>query len=96
MNRYNNWLQVFDLHQERQQSGASLNLAGSDFAEFLDVRAGDKSTPASNQDRRFNTVIGADLTNSSRDSFRYRGTQGIHRRIIDGDDGDLLIPGELN
>ena len=45
-------------------------LSRSNFAEFLDVRPGDKGLAAADEHGRFDAIVRADLLNGLSDSFR--------------------------
>ena len=82
--------------QEREQACASLRLAGCDLAEFLDVRAGDERTAATNQHYGLYRIVLAYLLNGLGNPLGNPRAQGVHRRVIDGDNCDIFISGKLN
>ena len=63
----------------------------SHLGKFLDVRAGNKSTAASDQNGSFQPVVFVQLVDGLRNPFRDSRTQRVYRRIVDGDDAD--VPG---
>src|SRR2546429_148484 len=66
-------------------------LSQSHLGKFLDVRAGNKSTAASDQNGSFQPVVFVQLVDGLRNPFRDSRTQRVYRRIVDGDDAD--VPG---
>ena len=97
MNGHHDWLgAVFDLQQQREQSGAGLCLARGHLAEFFDVGAGDESAPAADDDGGDHSRILLDLIDGFGNSFGHAGAHGVHRRIVDGDDGDTVDLGKLH
>src|SRR5262245_4802103 len=68
-------------------------LAGSDFAELLDVGAGDESLSRADQRRAFDRIVVFDLLDGGRDAFGNAGAQRVNWRVVDGDDPDFAIAG---
>ena len=87
---------VFDFQQDRQQACAARLSSAGEFAEFFNVRAGHEGAAAADQDRGFHRVIFVDLVDGVGDAFGYSGAQGVYRRVVDGDDGDVVLLGELD
>jgi len=87
---------VFYFQQKREQAGAGLCLARSHFCEFFYVSARDKSAAAPNHHRCAYGPIFIDLIDGCGNSFRHAGADGIHRRIIYGDDGNAAVFRELD
>src|SRR5262249_19118943 len=96
VNRCNRGLAVFDLQQQREQAGSARSFSGSDLAEFLYVGAGDESTSAANQHCGFYGIVLADLLDRIGDPSRNIRAQGVHWRIVDGKDRDLVISRKFN
>jgi len=84
------------LEQERQQSRTARACAGGELSEFPDIGAGDERSPSPDQHRCANRGIVADLSDCLGYTLRHAGAQRVHRRILDGDDCYLAVPGELN
>src|SRR5271168_361839 len=97
MNSHDDWFAaILDFQKERRQLYSSASFARSDFAEFLDVRAGNESFSAAYQHGRFDGFVFVDLLNRGSNAFRHARTESIHRGIIDGDDGDAVVFSKLN
>jgi hypothetical protein len=60
-------------------------------AELADVGAGDKAPARADQDHRLHRRIGVALVDRRRDALRHARRQGIHRRVVDGDDADIAV-----
>src|SRR5580700_3304799 len=91
MNRHHYRLSaVFNAEEERKKSGAA-RFARSHLAEFFDVSSRNKRPSAADKDRSFHGGIVANLLDGLRNSLRHSGAKGIHRRIVDGDDGDIVL-----
>ncbi len=93
---HNRFAHIFYLQQKRKEACASRGFARRDLAEFLDVGAGDECAAATNQRHRLDAVIFGHLLKGLGNPLRDGGAQGVHGRIIDGDDCDILVPRELN
>ena len=87
---------IFNLQEKRQQPGAALAFAGSHLAEFFDIRASDERAAATDQNSRLHSGIFDELCNGFADAFRHAGTQRIHRRIVNRDDGNVAVLCDLN
>jgi hypothetical protein len=87
---------IFYLKQEWKQARASLGLSGRDLVEFLYVRAGDERTAATNQHYDLYRIVLAYLLNGLGNPLGNTRAQGVHRRVIDGDNCDIFISGKLN
>ena len=87
---------VFYFQQKREQSGAGFCLARSHLGEFFDVGARDESAAASDDDGGDHGAVCVDLIDGFGNSFGHAGADGIHRRIIDGDDGNVAVFRELD
>src|SRR5579863_2455415 len=97
MDGHHHWfLHIFYLEQERKQAWASLGLAGGNLAEFFYVRAGDERTAATNQHHSLYRIILAYLLNGLGNPLGDTRAQGVHRRVIDGDNCDIFVSGKLN
>src|SRR3982074_2384797 len=66
------------------------------LAEFGDVGAGDKGAAAAGQDDRLHFRIGDRGLDAIQNAAPYGGTQRIHRRTVDRDDGDDVIALEID
>jgi hypothetical protein len=90
MNRHDYWLgAVFDFEKEREK--ASARAAGGHLAEFFDVGSGDKGAAGTDYYCGFDCGVADDLVDCRADSFGYAGTKSIYRRVVDGDDRDLVV-----
>ena len=58
--------------------------------EDVDVRAGDERRAGADQDDGVRGRILAGALDGLADAFGNAGAQGIHRRVVDGDDGDAV------
>ena len=87
---------ILNAQQHWHKNQPTRVLSGSDFAEFLDVSASDKSSTTANQHRRFHAVIGVNLLDSVRNTFRHSRTQRIYWRIIDGNNCNIVFFCQLN
>ena len=81
---------VFNLQQQREQSRTRSSLALGHLGEFFDVRAGDKSAAAADDHGRDHSRVLLDLINGFGNSFGTPGLNGVHRRIVDGDDRNTV------
>jgi hypothetical protein len=73
-----------------------LALAGRHLSKFLDIRASDEGAASPNEHRRFDAGISVNFFDRFEDSLRYTRAQSVDRRIVDGDDGDAVMYGELD
>src|SRR5262249_20434492 len=71
-------------------------LARGDLLEFFDVCACDKRPPSADQNRRLHAWIFVDLIDGGGNPVAHSLSQSIHRRIVDGNDGDVAVFGQLN
>jgi hypothetical protein len=91
MNRHHYGLAaVFDTEEKRQKASTT-RFARGHLSEFLDVSSGNKRASAADKDRSLHRGIVVDLFDGVGNSFRNSGTEGIHRGIVDGDDGDTVV-----
>src|ERR1700733_9284703 len=97
MNRHHHRLAaVFDAEEEWKKAGAARS-AGGHLSEFLDVSSCDKRAAAADKDCSFHRRIVADLFDGVGNSLGHPRAKGIHRRIVDGDDRDLVfVSAQLN
>src|SRR5271155_5704837 len=90
MNRHHYGLAaVFDREEQRKKPGAA-RFARSDLSKFLDIGSGNKRLSAANKDRCFHGGIIVDLFDGTGNSLRHPGAEGIHRWIVDRNDGDVV------
>ena len=90
---------VFQLFQSRVHRLRSLDglLARLQLLEDVDVRAGDECRAGADQDDGVRGGIVAGVLDGVADRFGNAGAQGIHRWIVDGDDGNTvpyLVPNQ--
>ena len=97
MNRRDDGLRaVLQMAEQRQQALAPGPLAGCHLAEFLDVRPCDKSPAAADQHDGIDGAVLADLRNRLFNPLWNSRTQGIYRRIVDGDYCNVVCIRKLN
>src|SRR3979411_1107283 len=80
---------VLNVKEQRKQ--ASARAACSDLAEFLDVRACDKSSAASDYHGCFDRRVAIHLIDRRSNSLGHAGTERVYRRIVDRDHRDILM-----
>jgi hypothetical protein len=91
VNRHHDRLgRILDSQQLRQQ-GEFAPLAGGDLAEFLNIGAGNERPSRADDDDRLHPGIAIGLLDPGDDALRNARTEGVHRRIVDRDDGDGAV-----
>jgi hypothetical protein len=97
MNRHHHGFRaIFNSREQGIQSDVAILLAGRDLAEFFDVGSSDERATASDQHSGANARVGHDLFDRFPDPFRDAGTERVDRRIVDGDDGNVVIASKLD
>ena len=93
---HNGFAHIFYLKQKRKQARASRGFARRDLDKLFYVRAGDECAAPTNQHHSFDAVVFGCLLRGFGNPLRDGAAQGVHGRIIDGDDCDIFVPRELN
>ncbi len=97
MNRHYDRLgAILNTSKQRIQSDITALFARRDLAEFFDVCAGDECAACADQDRRPRLGVGGELLDSAANAFRNAGTERIYRRVVDRNDCDVPVVGELD
>jgi hypothetical protein len=86
--------EVLEGAEERGEAFAALLLAGGDLLELLDVGAGDERLARADQDEPLHRPVAPRGLEGGVDPFRDAGADRVHRRVVDGDDADLVASGE--
>ena len=81
---------ILDSRERSQQTDVRL-LARGDLFEFANVRAGNERPPAADQNDGPHGLVGNRLLDRRGDSLRDPGTQSVHWRILDREDGDFPV-----
>lgn len=71
-------------------------LSRNDFGELVYIGARDESLARSDHDNGVYLRISCCLVEERFDSFRNTGAERVYRRIIDGDDGNVVLPRETH
>jgi hypothetical protein len=61
------------------------------LAKFTDIGAGGEGPAGASQDDGFDRGVGSNRLNGIEQRLPHRVRQRIHRRIVDGDDGDAIV-----
>ena len=78
------------------KSFASRLLPGCNFAELLDVGAGDKGASRASQDSGLDLGVAFNRFHRCQNAFQDAGTEGVHGGIVDRNNGDISVFAELN
>ncbi len=90
--RHNRLGIVFHAVQYAHEAGSLFAISpGRDFPEFADVRAGDERSASADQHNRLYRVIFFEFIEAGDNSFRHARTQGVYRRVIDGEDTHFAV-----
>ena len=87
--RHNGLARFFHRIQNLIEAWPAACLARSHFAELFDVRAGDKRSPAADQDDRFHAVVFAECFHAGQDPFRHSRAQRVDWRIVHCENSNL-------
>src|SRR5580692_1093314 len=91
MNRHHYRLAaVFDAEKQWQKAGAA-RFARGHLSEFLDVGSCNKRAATADKNRCLHGGIVVDLLDGIRNSLRHPRAKCVHRRIVDGDDGNIVL-----
>src|SRR5208337_2989396 len=65
--------------------------SGGHLAEFFDVGSGNESAACSDDNCSFDCGVSIYFIDCRPDGLRHARTEGVHRRVVDGDDGDIIL-----
>jgi hypothetical protein len=86
---------IFDAPQQRVDAMRAVdgNFAVGDGAEDLDIGAGDECIARADQHDGFDGRVGGGACHARVDAFGHAGAEGVDGRIVDGDDGNVVLDG---
>src|SRR5207245_6352828 len=89
VNRQTNRLTtIFNAGPKRMKSFASRLLPGCNFAELLDVGAGDKGPSRASQDSGLDLGVAFNRFHRCQNAFQDAGTEGVRGRMVAPSSGD--------